>query len=287
MAAWFAKSAEPSGVQPPTLHLDGPRLARSFETLVGASEGEGGVERYITGITFKASLFQETVAPEKLGALTEDTFLGLCAFMATVRRRIGPWLKDNGFETTRRLVAGLLDGAGTDTGDVDKRIAAFCAGFPDGKSYRWVRDLAAELLHYTMPEPYPLMTRWLWDRQANTGVLREIWYDDNVDHITIDIPDGFATFLVLREELTQFLSSNGVFRDMVFYVDLLCAQVYADYIRERGATYLRTDFSSADDPMAYTRRMLGLDGVNPESGRTRVKLAEGATFVPGGPEPRH
>ena len=77
MAAWFAKSAEPSGVQPPTLHLDGPRLARSFETLVGASEGEGGVERYITGITFKASLFQETVAPEKLGALTEDTFLGV------------------------------------------------------------------------------------------------------------------------------------------------------------------------------------------------------------------
>ena len=54
--------------------------------------------------------------------------------MATVRRRIGPWLKDNGFETTRRLVAGLLDGAGTDTGDVDKRIAAFCAGFPDGKT---------------------------------------------------------------------------------------------------------------------------------------------------------
>ncbi len=96
MVAWFARSVDPSGIQPPILQLDGPRLARSFETLVGASEGEGGVERYITAIAFKASLFQETLAPERIGALTEDTFLGLCAFMAPVRRRIGPWLKDAG-----------------------------------------------------------------------------------------------------------------------------------------------------------------------------------------------
>ena len=287
MVAWFAKSVDPSGIQPPTLHLDGPRLARSFETLVGASEGEGGVERYITAIAFKVSLFQETLAPERIGALTEDTFIGLCAFMATVRRRIGPWLKDSGFETARRLVAGLLDGAGTDTGRTDERMAAFCAGFPDGKSYRWVRDLGTELLHHTLPEHYPLMTRWIWDRGANTGVLREIWHDDDVDHITIDVPDDSATFLVLREELNQFLSSNGVFRDMLFYVDLLCAQVYADYIRERGASYLRTDFNSADDPMAYTRRMLGLDGIKPETGRTRVKLAEGPAVVAGDAGPRH
>ncbi len=138
-----------------------------------------------------------------------------------------------------------------------------------------------------MPEHYPLMTRWIWDRGANTGVLREIWHDDDVDHITIEVPDDCATFLMLRQELNQFLSSNGVFRDMLFYVDLLCAQVYSDYIRERGSSYLRTDFTSADDPMAYTRRMLGLDGIEPETGRTRVKLADGPAFVTGDPGPGH
>ena len=74
--------------------------------------------------------------------------------------------------------------------------------------------LAAELLHYADPERYPLMTRWVWDARANTGVLREIWHDENVDSISIDVADGYATFLVLREELAQYLATNGVFREI-------------------------------------------------------------------------
>ena len=74
------------------------------------------------------------------------------------------------------------------------------------------------------------MNRWVWDRQANTGVLREIWHGDDVDHITIPVADGYDTFLVLREELSQFLSDNGFFRDVPQYVDILCAQIYAQYI---------------------------------------------------------
>ncbi len=125
---------------------------------------------------------------------------------------------------------------------------------------RFVRDLAAELLHNCYPEHYPLMQRWVWDNRANTGVLREIWHGDNVDHMLIDVPDGYETFLILREELSQFLSDNGVFRDMLWYVDLLTAQVYADYINEQGGAFLRTDFASEGDPLEHTRRILGLDG---------------------------
>lgn len=130
---------------------------------------------------------------------------------------------------------------------------------------RFIRDLAAELLHATYPEHYPLMTRWMWDAQANTGVLREIWHDaasgsDDVDHIVIDVPDSHDTFLVLREELSLFLSDNGIFRDMLWYVDVLAAQIYGDYINAQGGAYLKTDFNSgAVDPLEHTRRILGLD----------------------------
>ena len=42
----------------------------------------------------------------------------------------------------------------------------------------------------------------------------------------------------LRDLLRQFLSTNGVFRDVVPMVDVLCAQVYAEYICEQGGSYL-------------------------------------------------
>ena len=56
------------------------------------------------------------------------------------------------------------------------------------------------------------------------------------------------------------------------------AQIYADYISEQGGSFLRTDFASEVDPLEFTRRMLGLDGIDPDSGRTRVKLANGKRF---------
>ena len=172
----------------------------------------------------------------------------------------------------------MLDGA-HDTATTDQRLADFCSGFPDDRKHRWVRDLGAEILHQTDPERYPLMCRWVWDKKANTGVIREIWFDDDIDNITLNVPDGYATYLVLREELSQFLSDNGVFRDVLWYVDLLCAKLYGDYIAAQGGIYLRADFSAPGDPMEHTRRLLGLDGVRAGSGRTRLKAIDGEAFV--------
>ena len=179
--------------------------------------------------------------------LSLDAFKGLCAFMASVRRRVGPWLEQPGFDHVRKALGGLLDGL-EDTGTTDQRLEAFCAQYPQDGKHRWVRDLATELLHGLDPERYPLMNRWIWDARANTGVIREVWYGDDVDNITLAVPDGYQTYLVLREELSQFLTDNGVFRDVVWYVDLLCAQVYAGYICAQGGVYLRADFSSPTTP---------------------------------------
>ncbi len=92
------------------------------------------------------------------------------------------------------------------------------------------------------------MTRWVWDASANSGALREIWHDpqagDNVDHILITAPDTHEMFLVLREELSQFLSEQGIFRDMLWYVDLLLGHVYGGYINAQGGAWLKTEFGS-------------------------------------------
>ena len=244
------------------LELSGPKLKLALEALVASAEEQGGVEAYVEALRIKSALFQEALQKE----LELRQFRTLCAHMSTVRRRIGQYAQPHWFEEMKKRIAALFDKAQ----DTDERVKRFCAVFPDDREHRWVRDLAAELLHYADPERYPLMTRWVWDARANTGVLREIWHDENVDSISIDVPDGYATFLMLREELSQYLSANGVFRDVLFYVDVLMAQVYAGYIGERGGTYLRTDFSTPEDPMLHTRRILGLEGID-EKGRSRLK----------------
>lgn len=260
----------------PTLELSGPKLAAAFEALATRCEEDGGVERYVAALQLKARLFAEALGAEPT-ALSLRAARALFAHMPTVRRRAGGYLEPSGFEPLREAVVGLLSER-EDTSATDRRVAEFCARFPDGREHRWVRDLAAELLHNTDPERYPLMTRWVWDAGANTGVLREIWHGPEVDNMTIDVHDGYETFLVLREELSQFLTDNGVFRDILYYVDLLTAQLYANYICEHGGTYLRTDFAAPEDPMQHTRRLLGLDGVGPD-GRTRVKTLDGRAIV--------
>ncbi len=243
--------------------------------MIHGSEAHGGIERYVDAVRLKSAMFRQALVENDVAALDLETFKGLCTFMATVRRRISDWLNEDAFSEIRAGIVELLD----DGEHIDDRVGRFCDRFPNDRKHRWVRDLAAELLHNADPERVPLMTRWVWDAKANTGVIREIWHAEDVDHLTIDVADNYGTYLMLREELSQFLSENGFFRDVLFYVDVLCAQVYAQYICEQGGSYLRVDFSAPEDPMQHTRRLLGLDGVQPGNGRTRLKSIDGEAFV--------
>ena len=262
----------------PRLDLSGPILKRAFETLIAGSESQGGIEQWIDALKLKSRMIRQALGEGDPAELPLDTFKSICAFMASVRRRVAPYLEQPAWDD---MVAALTELVDPDRGavPVDRRIDDFCAHFPRDRRHRWVRDLAAEVLHGLDPERYPLMCRWMWDRQANSGVIREIWFDEDIDNMTLDVPDGYDTFLVLRQELSQFLSDNGVFRDVIWYVDLLCAKVYGDYIAAQGGLYLRADFSAPGDPMEHTRRLLGLDGVSPRSGRTRLKAIDGEAFV--------
>lgn len=272
-----AARAMPDGL--PVLDLSGPALRTSLESLLAAAESGGGVDGYVQGLSFKAALFAALLDAERLRTLAEEEFLGLCTFMPTVRRRIGPWLADNSYPALRHRVASLLHAPG----DAQARFGDFVACFPDDRAHRWVRDLAAELLHFAAPDDVPLMTRWMWDARSGTGVLREIWYAEERDPPPPTVPDRLATFLALQAELHAFLREEGFFRDLALFQDLLCAHIYAGYINDRGASYLNADFAGAEDAMAHTRRLLGLDSLAGERVRMRVKLPAGRAAVHGAP----
>ncbi len=273
-------AAETPVASRPVLDLSGPKLRAAFEGLVDAADASGGVERYVGALALKTSLFAEVLGNGRVAALTAAEFYDLAAFITPVRRRIGDWLGGNGFAAMHRRLEILLDdAAGAASGDL--RLKAFVESFPADRAHRWTRDLAAEVLHFTAPAIYPLMTRWMWDARVNTGVLREIWHSDDSEVGTIAIADDLSTFVTLSQELAEFLRGNGVFRDLPFYVDLICAHVYAGYINDSGGQYLHADFcgGAKGDAMAHTRRLLGLDAVDTETGRTRLKLIDGEAHV--------
>jgi len=274
-AACTTPLAALAGPSRPLLHLAGAKLRGVLERLLASAEEQGGIERIIDALALKSKMFKQALVVGDLRDLDLDTLAGLCAFMTTVRRRIAPYLTADGLDCLRAALADLLD----EQRDVDLRLANFMAAFPRDREHRWVRDFAAEVLHNVAPERYPLMTRWMWDATANTGVLREIWYAPDIDSRSLAIGDDWATFITLREELAQFLRDNGFFRDMLFYVDLVQAAVYAEYLAEQGGSYLRTDFSEPEDPMRHVRRMLGLDGVRVGSSKTRLKAIDGTAYV--------
>lgn len=263
----------------PCLELSGPKLALAFERLANGLEACGGIERHVEALKAKSLLFRHTLGDDDARALEVAPFKALCALIATVRRRVSPYLAPQRFSVLRAAITGLLQDQ-TNAAATDERMAAFCSAFPGDREHRWVHDLAAEILHNVDPERYPMMQRWVWDARANTGVIREIWHADgaDVDHIEISVPSRYGTYLMLREELSQFLADNGVFRDVLWYVDLLTAQVYADYVGEQGGVYLRADFSRPEDPLMHLRRLLGLDGIGAD-GRTRLKAVDGDAFV--------
>ncbi len=255
------------------LHLSGPHLKNHFELLVAGSEHLGGVERYVEALMLRTGVFKDILLNNDPATIDYMTLRDLCSLVPPVRRRIGPYLEDPGLSQLRDGLVDLLNGM-DDTSTTDLRIKGFCERFPQDKKHRWVRDFATEVLHGTNPERYPLMCRWVWDQNSNSGVIREIWFEQ-VDHSRLDVPDGYETFLVLREELSQFLNDNGVFRDMIWYLDLLTAQAYASYICSQGGTYLRADFSSPEDPMEHVRRLLGLDGAKVRFGQSHRRPVSG------------
>ncbi len=274
MAAMAQEDRSIQSFSNPVLHLDGRRLRTAFNSMVDCAEKLGGIEVIVEGLSGKSILFQRTFC-DSAENLLESEFLDTCAFMPTVRRRIKSVLERLSFSELNQIIHMLLTNVSVE--NIDEHIEAFESNLQSTSRDRWIHDLAAEILHFREPDTFPLMTRWIWDYGSNSGVLREIWFSDSeTDYL--NIPNGIRTHLELRRELSEFLDSLGVYKNINYMIDVLFAWIYSQYIGNQGGSFLKTDFSFTGTPFGYVFRMLGLDAALSSSGKSRLILANGKRY---------
>ncbi|WP_308387826.1 hypothetical protein [Acidithiobacillus sp. AMEEHan] len=247
------------------IDLDIGLLKKSFYELEEALEGQQGLSDLIAMLEEKGAVFQSILSDIDKG-LDEDGMRSLVERMFTARRKLWPTLEAYGASALRSAIADLLSGHG----DLPQRMQRFQEAIPaQGKAQRALRDLAAELLHFSNPEVYPLMTRWVWDQGTSSGAVRE--FVRGGDYIT-DFPLGESPemFEGVREWMRQGLSELGVYRDLPYLIDVLLAYQYSQYLRAMAEGFLRSDFGGQSDFIEQIHKLLGVE-TQRRMGGSRIK----------------
>src|SRR5579875_3978641 len=80
------------------LDLSGPKLRAALSDLIDAAEPSGGIERYISDLQLKVTLFRKLLVENNVLALDPAALSALIGFIATVRRRIKAALENYGLD---------------------------------------------------------------------------------------------------------------------------------------------------------------------------------------------
>lgn len=284
---WFRRPPEKEAVParradqivPAALELpfDDGLFAQIFDSLKRHMEIDVGAEAYLHALRSKHELFARLLGQDEFPGMTMADVESLLAHVFTARRRVFPVLEARGMETVNRAIEHLLHGEP----ELAVRLEAFAAqvqvpGEADREARRQAQklrramyDFGAELLHFSRPETYPLMARWVWDQATVSGALREfIRGHEQMDAIPLGVaPEMFEG---VRGWLASLLEAQGLYRDIEWWVDLVEAEAYSTYFRAMAQGMLSADFGRSGGPEEHLKKFLGIDRMRP-SGRSWVK----------------
>lgn len=243
---------------PPTVKLNGLILDSKIAALQSTLEAWGGISALVAALQTKHVFFERALARPAIAEMDVKTFTGLMDCVFSARRRAASVMTNVPFPVLRDGVDRLIHGDGS----IDDRVRAFSELVESGerKMRRALWDFAAEALHFRAPEHYPLMSRWVWDSQAQSGAMREfIRGNDSMPNIAIGNSAG--DFEGIRLWLVAELNSRGFYRDLHFLVDLVLAQSYAEYVlaMSSGMGMLGSPFGGQIEASELVVKILGVD----------------------------
>lgn len=259
------------------LALDRDLFKLYFTRMLATVEEDGGIEAYLAGLGAKHRAYAELLERSRVARLTLADIELLLDRVFTARRRIFPALEALGAGRATGLVSTLLFG----NAPLPERMQGFVDAMPGAagpgrenlraatKVRRAAWDFAAEVLHFSDPVKYPLMSRWVWDQGAQSGALREfIRGGDAAGEIPFNnTPELFEGG---RRWLAERIAEQGIYRDIHFWIDLVLAAAYTTYFRSVTEGSLGADFGRGAPAREQLKRLLGIDTPRSE-GHSRVK----------------
>lgn len=261
------------------LALDGGVFKHYFTKLLENAGQDGGIESYLAALGAKQHVCIDTLERARDAAFSMSDIEAVLDHVFTARRRLCPALEQLGAARAATLVGDLAAGAAPPA----QRLQAFVDAMPGTermdreslkaatKVRRAAWDFAAELLHFSDPVKFPLMSRWVWDQGTQSGALREfIRGNDAMREIPFGNDPGL--FEGARRWLAERIAEEGVYRDVPFWIDLVLAQAYTTYFRSVTDGSLGADFGRGVTAQEQLRKLLGIDAARAD-GRTRVKKA--------------
>jgi len=263
---WFKKQASNSEqnfdeIEPSTLKtgLDDEICRIKLEELLNATNEKGGIDTFIASLKNKHALFSDVLSYEKIDELSPEGLSILLDTVFTARRKLPDSLSKVPHDVVVRQIKHLLYGKQT----ISERMQQFSALFEGEhkKTQRAAWDFSAELLHFYSPERFPHMSRWVWNEKETSGALREfIRGGDTMRDVSFG--DTPANFEASRVWFAQQLGQQGFYRDIHYFIDLLVAQAYAEYIlsMSSGLGMFGSQFGAAElKPLELVVKLLGID----------------------------
>ncbi|MDH3326328.1 MAG: hypothetical protein OEM38_06380 [Gammaproteobacteria bacterium] len=277
---WFKRQAaehithnfdeiEPASLK---IELDDHICAQKLQQLIKATEEHGGVDGYIEALKNKQKMFSIALAHDSIDKLSSEGLEALLDTVFTARRKLPDSISKVPHEVVVSQVKHLLYGKQS----IVDRMQQFVALIDNEnkKVQRAAWDFSAELLHFSGPETFPLMSRWVWNEKETSGSLREfIRGGDTMRDVTFG--ESPADFEASRVWFAQQLGQQGFYRDIHYLIDLLIAQAYAEYIlsMSSGMGMFGPQFGNAElQPIELVVKLLGIEPAK-KNEATRLKKA--------------
>ncbi len=264
-----------------TVPLDSRVFDSKLEQLLSALEDQGGLQAFLDSLDKKHRLFAQVLEKEAVPELDREAVGSMVVTVFTARRRLPDALFSVPQETVNAAISTLIYG----TDALAKRMQHFVDIVPlqegEGrditksnlKLQRAAWDFAAEMLHFRVPETYPLMSHWVWDADTVSGAIREfVTSNDSLRETPFDSRP--ETFEAVRQWMAEQFGTSGFYRYVHFLIDLAQAWAYTDYMRAMSSTMnlIEADFGGKQDPTEPVQKLLGIDPAR-RSGQSRLKRA--------------
>lgn len=263
-----APARNPADIMPAELPvaLDVGVFGQHFQAFVETAAGGGGAEVYLERLTAKQRLCADTLASARGRELDIDSIARLLGFMFTARRHLMRTFEDLG----ARRCTDLLCDLGQLTVPPVNRMQRFVDAMPGaptpdpadrhaaGRLRRAAWDFAAEIVHFSDPVRFPLMTHWVWDNRSQSGALREfIRGNDAMREIPFD--NSAELHEGARVWLSERVLERGIYRDVPLWIDLVLAQAYVSYVRAIASGSLGGEFGRGMEVPEQLSKLLGID----------------------------